>query len=165
MKKPALIITLVVLVLIAVGLIIGFGRIEDAAKEGAKEAVDERLDNAIDGVFQADGVADEGAQAYSEHIKFELKASRTSDDTVTVGGLVRNNGSKKVTFLKVLIVLLDGDGVVVGERTDLLAHNLPIGDNNSPVLPGTAKRVTSPISNSDWKDGKVKASIVKIAIK
>jgi hypothetical protein len=169
MKKPVIIISAVVAVGIVTAIVIAFGRIENAARDGAKEAVNEKIDEAINGgvkgVIQGDGVADEAAQAYAENIKFELTPTRTTPGTVTVSGLVRNNGAKKITYLEVEIALVDADGVVLSQRSDLLAHNLPFGDNNSPVLPGTAKRIICPITNSDWKDGKVVASITKIAIK
>lgn len=136
-------------------------RLELAAKEGANEAAGEKIDRS----FKGGGVANKAAQAYSRNISFALKAARTNKNQVTLTGLVRNNGSKTVTYLKAHMSLQDKDGVEIGGRTDLLAHSYPFGDNNTPIPPGGAKRIICPIANKDWKSGKFTVSVIEIAIK
>jgi hypothetical protein len=148
-------------VLAPVVLSTGCLNLELAAKEGAKEAAGEKIDKS----FKGGGVANKAAQTYARNISFALRASRTNSGVVTLTGLVRNNGSRTVTYLKAHLSLLDKDGVEVGGRTDLLAHSYPFGDNNTPIPPGAAKRIKCPINNSNWKGGKFTASIIEIAIK
>jgi len=148
-------------VLAPVVLSTGCGWLESAAERGAGKATERKIDNS----FKGGGVADKAAQAYAKNVIFKLEASRTSKGEVTVSGTVRNNGSKTVTYLKAHISLLNKDGVEVGGRTDLLAHSYPFGDNNTPIYAGGAKLITCPVSNSNWNGGKMKVSVIEIAIK
>ena len=55
----------------------------------------------------------------------------------------------------------------VAARTDLPAHGLSFGDNNSPVDSNFAKRFISTVDNvpTDWVPGSVRCFIEEIAIK
>ncbi|MDP6545381.1 MAG: FxLYD domain-containing protein [Phycisphaerae bacterium] len=152
---------LVLVAILAFLMLSGCGWLESAAERGAEKAAGKKIDNS----FKGGGVADKTAQAYAKNVTFKLKASRTSKGKVTVSGTVRNNGSKTVTYLKAHISLLNKDGVEVGGRTDLLAHSYPFGDNNTPIYAGGAKLITCPIDNSNWNGGKMRVSVIEIAIK
>ncbi|MDP6045979.1 MAG: hypothetical protein QGH94_13370 [Phycisphaerae bacterium] len=148
-------------VLTAAVLSAGCGGLESAAERGAHRAAGEKIDR----TFKGGGVANQAAQAYAKNIRFELRAVRASKDKIVVSGLVGNDGARTVTYMKVHISLQDKDGVEVGGRTDLFAHNQLFGDNNTPIRPRSAKHVTCPISNSSWPGGRMTISVTEIAIK
>jgi hypothetical protein len=71
-----------------------------------------------------------------------------------------------VTWLNLAVSLVDAEGVEVAGGSDIVAHTLPIGENNTPLTPGTAKRVTIHIRrNVDVKNLKVVPHVVDLAVK
>ncbi len=140
---------------------------ERGAERGARKEVGQRLDSAF-GEMYGGGALGLEADAYREHVSIEVKAERLGDTPkVKLTGTVRNTGPRTVTYLNVRFSLLDEDGVQVAARTDLLAHGLSIGDNNSPVDSNFAKRFISTADNvpPDWAPGSVRCFIEEIAIK
>jgi hypothetical protein len=113
--------------------------------------------------FQS-GSANQAAQAYARNVQLQLTASRTSDEKITVSGMIVNDGSRTVTLLKVRIALLDAKGKEIAECTELLAENRFFG-GRAPVGPASANEVSCTIKNSDWTGGKMTTSVVEIAIK
>jgi len=116
-----------------------------------------------DATFQG-GSANQAAQAYARNVQLQLTALRTSDDEVTVSGMVVNDGSRTVTLLKVRITLLDAKGKQIAECTELLAENRFLG-GRAPIRPASANQVSCTIKNSDWTGGKITTSVVEISIK
>ncbi|MDP6045982.1 MAG: FxLYD domain-containing protein [Phycisphaerae bacterium] len=110
------------------------------------------------------GSANQAAQAYARNVQLQLTALRTSDDKVTVSGMVVNDGSRTVTLLKVRIALLGEKGKEIAECTELLAENRLFG-GRAPIGPASANQVSCTIDNSDWASGKITTSVVEIAIK
>jgi len=140
---------------------------ERGAERGAQKEIGRRLDTAVGDVYGGGKLGAE-ADAYKGHVSMEVRAERVGESPqVKLTGIVRNSGSRTVTYLKVRFSLLDEDGVQVAARTDLIAHGLSLGDNNSPVDPHSAKRFTSAVDNvpADWLPGSVRCIIEEIAIK
>jgi hypothetical protein len=138
----------------------GCAPLESAAERGAQRATERKLEKD----FKGEGVTNDEARTYGKYITFDVKAERVNDNQVYINGVVRNTGTRKVTFLKVQIRLLGDDGVQVAGRTDLLAHTFPFGENNTPILPGGAKRFGSPVDTSRWTGGQVEMDVIEIAI-
>jgi len=127
-------------------------------QKGTEKKIDQKL--------YGGGKTGEEADAYAANITFEMVALRIEEDEVRVTGIVRNNGDRIVTYLKVYIGLLDENGVQVVGRTDWFAHTMLWGENNTPIMPGRAKRVGCVVGEADkWKSGKVDVRILNIAIK
>ena len=112
-----------------------------------------------------------GPRDYRENLSIEVKLVRGTtggdggDSEDMLVGVVRNDGDQVVTWVDATFSLLDEDGVQVAGRTELLAHSLPFGENNTPVPPKSAKRFQCPISNvpADW-DGEVKWTITDVVL-
>ena len=140
---------------------------EKGAERGAQKEIGRRLDSAA-GALYGGGMMGTEADAYKANLSFEVQATRVGESAkVDLKGTVRNSGARTVTYLKVRFVFLDKDRVQVASRTDLLAHGLTLGDNNSPVDANSAKRFISAVDNvpSDWTPGAVTCVIEEIAIK
>jgi len=140
---------------------------ERGAERGARKEVGQRLDSAFGEIYGGGSLGPE-ADAYCEHVCIQVNAERLGDSPkVKLTGTVRNTGTRKVTYLKVRFSLLDEEGVQLASRTDLLAHGLSFGDNNSPIDPNFAKRFVSTVDNvpPDWVPGSAKCIIEEIAIK
>lgn len=80
-------------------------------------------------------------------------------------GVIRNTGPLTVRYMNVTFSLLDERGVQVAGRSELIAHELPFGDNNTPVLPNSAKEFRCPISGvpKDWT-GKITYKVDKVTL-
>ena len=131
-------------------------------ERGVQKAAEKKIDQKLHG----GGKTGEAAEAYAANITFEMVGLRIEEDEVRVTGIVRNKGDKIVTHLEVYIGLLDENGVQVAGRTDWFAHTMPFGENNTPLMPGGAKRVGCVVDDADkWKSGKVDVKILNIAIK
>jgi hypothetical protein len=80
-------------------------------------------------------------------------------------GVVRNKGPLTVISMSATFSLLDKRGVQVAGRSELIAHDLPFGDNNTPVRPHSAKEFRCPISGvpKDWT-GKIVSTIDQVTL-
>ena len=140
---------------------------ERGAERGARKEVGQRLDSAFGEVYGG-GVLGPEADAYREHVSIQVRAERVGDGPqVKLTGTVRNTGPRSVTYLKVRFSLYDGEGIQVASRSDLIAHGLSFGDNNSPVDANCAKRFIGAVDDvpPEWLPGSVKCFIDEIAIK
>ncbi len=112
-----------------------------------------------------------GPRHYRENLSIEVTLVRGTadadgdDSEDMLVGVVRNKGDQVVTWVDATFSLLDEDGVQVAGRTELLAHSLPFGDNNTPIPPNSTKRFKCPISNvpAEW-DGEVKWTITDVVL-
>jgi len=112
-----------------------------------------------------------GPRDYRKNLSIEVKLVRGAtggegaDSEDMLVGVIRNKGNREVTWVDASFSLLDEGGVQVAGRTELLAHNLPFGDNNTPLPPDSAKRFKCPISDvpTDW-DGEVKWTITDVVL-
>ena len=145
------------LVLTAALVALALPSCEKAVERGTQQAVEKKIDEKLSGGGTAD-------LAYGDQLVFDLKGQRAAEG-VMVSGLVRNNGSKPVIFLKVAVALLDKDGVQVAGRTDLFAHTFPFGENNTPIMPKAAKRVEVVIDDGGrWTAGAVSVAILELRV-
>jgi len=105
-----------------------------------------------------------GPRDYRESLSVQVKLVRGTADgdepRDMLVGTIHNKGDRMVTWVDANFSLLDKDGIQVAGRSDLLAHSFPVGDNNTPIPPRSAKRFTTPIRNvpADW-DGEIKWTI------
>jgi glutaredoxin-related protein len=138
---------------------------QQQVEQGVQKATEKKFDERL----YAGGTLESGQTGYAANLSFDLTAaSATSGDTteIVVSGVVRNNGDKTVTWLNLAVSLVDAEGVEVAGGSDIVAHTLPIGENNTPLTPGTAKRVTIHIRRSvDVKNLKVVPHVVDLAVK
>ena len=131
-------------------------------ERGVQKAAEKKMNQKLYG----GGKTGDKADTYAANITFEMVATRSDEDKVGVTGIVSNNGNKTVTHLEVSVGLIDESGVQVAGRTDWFAHTMPFGENNTPLMPGRAKRVSCVVSNAgNWKPGKVDVQVLNIAIK
>jgi hypothetical protein len=174
-QKMMIIVGLVLIVLIGVllvALLMMRDQIRGGVKEGVQSAAEKKIDEGADklggtirSILQGGAPVTEESLAYERELVFSMTPTRISPDVVEVAGTVRNTGDRKVTFLKVSIVLLDTSGTQVAGRTDYFAHTLPVGDNTSPILPRGSVRVQSTVADGGrWTGGTVRIDVQKIAL-
>ena len=103
---------------------------------------------------------------YAEKITFpKVTVAPAEDNALRMDFIVRNGGDEKVTYLEVTISLLDEEGIQVAGRIDLFAHDGILGENNTPILPQSAKRAGCEVQNAgDWKDGKIVVTIERLTL-
>jgi len=109
---------------------------------------------------------------YRDYVSIEVELVRGARTTFfgkpvdMLKGFVRNDGDRTVTYADVTFSLLDEDGVQLAGRSELIAHRLPFGDNNTPIPAHSRKRFQCPIRNvpADW-DGEIKWTIEQIMLK
>ena len=137
-----------------------------SCRREVERGVERGTERKIDRELYSGGTTGAKADAYASKIRFNMTVKRQPNGEVLLTGLVHNTGSKTVTHLKVQISLLDRNGVQVGGKTDLFAHTLPFGDNNTPILPRSRKRVRTTVrAPKDWQGGKVDITVLRIAVK
>jgi len=84
---------------------------------------------------------------------------------VAIKGTIKNTGSKKVVFMKAGFTFPDKDGQSVYYYTDLLAHKLPFGSNNSPVRPKGQKSFMANCQvPSSWDGKTVNIEILELGL-
>jgi hypothetical protein len=140
---------------------------ERGAERGAREEVGQRLDSMMGDVYGGGSPGPE-ADGYRKEVTLEVTPEPTAEPPkLKLAGVVRNAGPRTVTYLKVRFCLTDADGIRVASRTDLLAHGLSVGENNSPIDPYGAKRFISALENvpADWADDRLSWTIAEIAIR
>lgn len=161
-NRIVLLIVFAILVLAVTAVIIA-GRLQKEIGDRVEQVADKKFDE----VIHSGGSVGGEAKAYTGNIVFEnMEAEPVGSDYVQISGIVRNNGDRTVTSLKVHVSLLDEDGVEVAGRTDYFAHSFPFGDNNTPINPNSAKRIQSHLTGtSGWQGGEVRVSVLELALK
>jgi hypothetical protein len=138
------------------------GGCQQQVERGVQKAAEKKIDQRMYG----GGTTGGAAETYAEHLAFEMVARRIGENEVRIDGIVRNTGNRTVTHLEVSVGLLDASGVQVAGRTDWFAHTLPFGENNTPLMPGQAKRVGCRINDSGrWTSGAVDVRVLSVALK
>ena len=104
--------------------------------------------------------------AYAEMIRFpQVSVKPAGIKDLRLDWLVRNDGDRTVTRLEVRISLQDERGVELAGDTDLFAHSLPFGENNTPVQAHSTKQAGGELENArDWKRGKIVVTIIDIEV-
>ena len=137
-------------------LLVGVIALSSAIKSALKEFFTETAEHALTETLFGGGQKSEGADLYGqEHLIFEFDTPNPegAEGAVTVVGTVRNNGDREVTYLKLTVRLMDDQGTQVGGGDDLIAHGLPIGENNTPIRAHSAKKFTIHVAKTypGWK--------------
>ncbi len=100
---------------------------------------------------------------YAENITFAnatVRPNPEDDDELLIELDVANNGPKTVTKLHVWVDFYNRDGRKAADEGELLAHNLGVGDNSSPIRPKSSKRAIIELdSPEDWTGGKIVVTI------
>lgn len=135
-------------------------------EQGVQRAAEKKMDERLYGGGQLDNDA---TLEYASQLSFDLSAARnqTPDKTeILVTGVARNAGDRTVTWLKLAVGLVDSEGVEVAGGSDIVAHTLPVGENNTPLRPQSAKRITIHVDSSVDPAGlKVVPHVVELATK
>ncbi len=105
---------------------------------------------------------------YAENITFAnatVRPNPEDDDELLIELDVANGGSKTVTRLHVWVDFYNRNGKKAADEGELLAHNLGLGDNSSPILPQSSKRAIIELdSPEDWTGGKIVITIDDLQI-
>ncbi len=100
---------------------------------------------------------------YAENITFanaSVRVNPEDDDELLIELDVKNAGDKTVTELHVWVDFYNRNGRKAADEGELLAHNLGLGDNSSPVRPHSSKRAIIELdSPEDWTGGKMVITI------
>lgn len=100
---------------------------------------------------------------YAENITFrdaKVRVNPEDDDELLIDLEVVNAGPKTVRKLHVWVDFYNRDGRKAADEGELLAHNLGVGDNSSPIKPNSSKRAIIELdSPEDWTGGKALITI------
>jgi len=112
--------------------------------------------------------ADPDLAAYAENITFANPAVRVNPedrDELLIELDVANNGPRTVTKLYVWADFYNRGGRKAADEGELLAHDLGVGDNSSPIPAHGSKRAIIELdSPEDWSGGKMVVSIREIRL-
>ena len=174
-QKALIVVGLVLVLMIGVliaALYIMRREIRGGVKEGVQTAAEHKIDEGVarierevDELVAGGGKPSTVKLDYAKKLEWNVEAERRNRRRVDIRGTVRNTGDKAVTFLRVCFMLLDKEGVQVASETEYLAHSLPFGDNNAPILPGMTKCFTDDSWDRHWQGGSVNVHIIEIATK
>jgi len=105
---------------------------------------------------------------YAENITFDNPSVRVNpedDDELLIELDVKNGGAKTVKKLHIWADFYNRNGLKVADEGELLAHDLGIGDNSSPVPPHSSKRAIIELdSPENWAGGKMVITIDQLEI-
>ena len=139
-------------------------RIDQAVERGVQKAALKKMDHII---FNGEKLTEENLRSYAPNLSFKILdvLRNEAEDKAIVKGKVTNSGNKTVSFLKADFVMLSDEGKEIGHKVDLLAHNLPIGDNNRPIRKGSTVTVRIEISPhpEGWDGKSAKLDIIEMA--
>ena len=107
--------------------------------------------------------------AYAKNIAFDNPAVRVNpedDDELLIELDVINNGSREVTELNIWADFYNSNGLKVADEGELLAHNMGLGDNSSPVPANGRKRAIIELDSPEgWTGGKMVITIRELQTK
>ena len=128
--------------------------VERGVERGVEKAATRRIDTAVYGGEKIEG---EDFEDYMSNLSFEVLEVRPvpEQDKAMIVGKCTNSGKRNVSYLKVDFIMLSGKNEEMANKVDLLAHNLPFGDNNRPIIKKSSRRFIIEVSPypDDW-DGK-----------
>ena len=103
---------------------------------------------------------------YAENISFAnatVSVNPEDDDELLIELDVANNGPKTVTYLHVWVDFYNRNGLKAADEGELLAHNIGLGDNSSPIRPRSSKRAIIELDSPEsWTGGKMVVTIDRL---
>ncbi|NQT37111.1 MAG: hypothetical protein HQ581_06460 [Planctomycetes bacterium] len=105
---------------------------------------------------------------YAEQITFanpSIRVNPQDDDELLIELDVRNAGDKTVKLLHIWADFYNRDGQKAADEGELLAHDIGLGDNSSPVPPRSGKRAIIELDSPEsWRGGKMVITIIGLEI-